>query len=675
MSGLAARIRLVPASQGGYTVKLFETAFPADGDQPVAAGSCADADLGVGGTDPPFDTLLRQWRDPAGASANPQAIGERLYHALHRAGIADAWSALAAQASAVRPFRTFMEVRGDASRLPWELLAVPDPEQEFADFVSFRAHGLLVRAHTAPVGDCTSKCVRVLIVTGSSVLIPAAQPKPAVTSEPEIAAIVRAFQPCDWSVHIEALRRPGSRGELLGAIADVRPHILHFIGHGGVSPRAGAAELALLFDGWAWEAQDIRTDLAKQDFLRLVYLNACHSAPAANASAAAARAFMRVGSAAVIAMQAAVTVESAFELTRAFYSSLADGAPLDAALRAARESVRGLSRAGGLMGRDWGLPVLSVAAPPEQILTFSKYGELIRKCAVHRELMVTKGPFVNRGAERRTVLRSFQPFEPAAQPERGLLIRGSNENNGESGKSWLAMRCLFEFAHVGHEVRRCDLAGGTDEVGYRDVLKRLRHGWPHGPESPMYAPMPADAFAAFDAVMEGLDEKIRDKSEKAVSAAEIDEVFDAFKAGLATLGTRSGLVFVLDTFTKVGCGGLSPDDFRNKIVPKLLTPILIGELEGVRFILVMRESELAPYGVCDAQGQLQLKLAEQPVAPFATESSRQLFDEFCRFAQGVTFDALYEVFKKVYVQDGPRWSPLALSNMAQVVRDALKQHH
>ena len=135
-------------------------------------------------------------------------------------------------------------------------------------------------------------------------------------------------------------------------------NVLHFVGHGffddslelgglifedenGGSKVVTAKELAELL-------QDSRT-------LRLVFLNACEGAVSGRSDsfAGVAQGLVQRCVPAVLAMQFPISDPAAIALSREFYSALADGYPIDAALSEARKAVM---EAGGPL--EWGTPVL-----------------------------------------------------------------------------------------------------------------------------------------------------------------------------------------------------------------------------------------------------------------------------------------------------------------------------
>ena len=121
-------------------------------------------------------------------------------------------------------------------------------------------------------------------------------------------------------------------------------HIFHFVGHGGFDEHADDG-LLMLEDaeerGRRVSAQFIGTLLHDHRPLRLAVLNACEGARASRADpfAGTAQSLVQQGMPAVIAMQFEVTDEAAICFTREFYSALAAGYPVDAALAEARKAI------------------------------------------------------------------------------------------------------------------------------------------------------------------------------------------------------------------------------------------------------------------------------------------------------------------------------------------------
>jgi formylglycine-generating enzyme required for sulfatase activity len=141
-------------------------------------------------------------------------------------------------------------------------------------------------------------------------------------------------------------------------------HILHFIGHGGFDTTRDEGFIALADD--RGEAQRIYATglsrlLVNHRPLRLVLLNACEGARGGRRDlfSSTASILVRRGMPAVLAMQYAITDRAAIEFARAFYESLADGFPVDAAVVEARVAIS-LALPNTL---EWGTPVLHMRAP------------------------------------------------------------------------------------------------------------------------------------------------------------------------------------------------------------------------------------------------------------------------------------------------------------------------
>lgn len=144
-------------------------------------------------------------------------------------------------------------------------------------------------------------------------------------------------------------------------------HIFHFIGHGAFD-KAAQDGVLLIADqagrSWAVSGQTLGTLLNDHRSLRLAILNACEGARASRTDpfAGTAQSLLQQGLPAVIAMQFEITDAAAVTFAHEFYSAIADGLPVDAALSEAR---RAIFASGNEM--EWGTPVLYMRAPDGRI--------------------------------------------------------------------------------------------------------------------------------------------------------------------------------------------------------------------------------------------------------------------------------------------------------------------
>jgi CHAT domain len=147
--------------------------------------------------------------------------------------------------------------------------------------------------------------------------------------------------------------------ELRRAINQQQWHVFHFIGHGGFDHETGEGFIALGGDGggtYRLAASKLGQLLGPHHSLRLVLLNSCESAQVDSRElfSSTATVLMRRGVPAVMAMQYEISDRAAIEFARAFYEAVADGLPVDLAVRDARLAVS-LARPNSL---EWGTPVL-----------------------------------------------------------------------------------------------------------------------------------------------------------------------------------------------------------------------------------------------------------------------------------------------------------------------------
>ena len=144
-------------------------------------------------------------------------------------------------------------------------------------------------------------------------------------------------------------------------------HVFHFIGHGAFD--AAGDEGVLMFEddrrrGHKVSGEHLGTILHDHESLRLVVLNSCEGARPSpqDPFAGTAQGLVRQGIPAVIGMQFEITDDAAITFSRDFYSAIADGFPVDAALAEARKAIF-------TSGNDveWGTPVLHMRTPDGRI--------------------------------------------------------------------------------------------------------------------------------------------------------------------------------------------------------------------------------------------------------------------------------------------------------------------
>lgn len=296
---------------------------------------------------------------------DPQQIGQKLFEALFPPEIHQLYTNSRAiiRDRGKGGLRIKLRLAEDVERLPWELLYDP-----LDDYLALVSHLSLVRylEVAMPSNKLTvDGPLRVLLVAGW----------PGEPNDPlkldladEIAEIRKALQGpvSKGRVFVDVLER-ATLEDLFKRQRTDPFHIVHYLGH-GEAPSDGAPARLLFHDRSGNRAEvdidTVRRTLRNSEALRLVWLNSCSGSVGAEgalygALASAAARFVASGVPAVLANQVRISDLAARELSRAFYTNLADGMPIDVALAEARAEVSVIY----LNSLEWATPVLYMRAP------------------------------------------------------------------------------------------------------------------------------------------------------------------------------------------------------------------------------------------------------------------------------------------------------------------------
>ena len=309
-------------------------------------------------------------RRPSGALAGnalPTAsqareAGRLLYQALFcpglRPGIEDSLRGIDPQQGKGLRFVIDTTDTPELGRLPWEFLYSPEKDDFlFSDRMKPIVRWLDVDEPTPTLK--ISPPLRVLIAFASPGGV-----APLQIGE-ELARLDDALMPLTKRGLISITTLEHTTLERLDeALLNIRPHVLHFIGHGDFN---GGDGLLLLESDTADRAPDPLTGrrlgvLLRNHLnnLRLVFLNSCVGATVSPVDpfGGIAQTLIRRGVPAVIAMQFVIPDKAAIELSRHFYRYLAAGQPVDTALTSARAFLfaRGYEV-------EWGAPALHMRSP------------------------------------------------------------------------------------------------------------------------------------------------------------------------------------------------------------------------------------------------------------------------------------------------------------------------
>ncbi|MET8676736.1 CHAT domain-containing protein [Streptomyces sp. NPDC004647] len=307
-------------------------------------------------------------------------LGERLYASLF-SGRAEALL-LASRDQAAREqreLRIVLEVQSpELARLPWEYMYDPAANEYLAfDHPLIRELQLMVPQRPLSV----AAPLRILGV---------------VCRPPDLARLDVEVEQRQLREALDGLLRRGlvelswvpgqTWRDLQRALVGEKPHVLHFIGHGGFDPRSGEGTLA--FTGEAtgtsrpMSASSFALLLQEHTSLRLVVLNACGTGRAdpRDLFSSVAAALLRKGVPAVVAMQFAISDEAAWQFSRTFYERIAEGSPVHHSVTAARRNMR-IAQEESL---EWGIPMVYLRASSGRIFDIAAFpgtGEPVRGAA------------------------------------------------------------------------------------------------------------------------------------------------------------------------------------------------------------------------------------------------------------------------------------------------------
>ena len=290
------------------------------------------------------------WMDEGtGETADTKAFGERLFHALFQGPVAGIY--VASQVNAA-PARIRLTVDDPTlASIPWELLV--DPGQAGALALRGRfVRGIASEGGARPL--TVDPPLRILLADS------APRDQEALESQLEAREVESALKPVAAQGRIQVktvqhLTLSGLVNALREAAEDDPPrpfHVLHWIGHGIVDPATGAN--VLLFEDETGNSDPIDggrlADVLHDSEIRLVLLNACHSAaptpaqvsaPAAETTRGIAEVLLTSGIPSVVGMRVSVLDTTAHRFAHQFYEALADGRAIDAAVLDARQLVVG----------------------------------------------------------------------------------------------------------------------------------------------------------------------------------------------------------------------------------------------------------------------------------------------------------------------------------------------
>lgn len=536
------------------------------------------------------------------------AVGQRLFEAAFREGVAELWGRLRPLAAVGHRLRVCLDVRPDGLRaLPWELL------RSGTDWVFLNKNVSMWRklepappAQQADVGP-----LRVLLVVCNP-------REPSLMADEELARINGALAGQLGRMHVEILDGPDRAG-LSQRIDRLRPHVLHFIGH--LMPRVTDQGAGLHFN-WVirgssagsvpWQLSTTAVTQLADWSPWLVVINACRtSSDPLDLVGGFAEAFVAAGAHAAVSMQADIDSPAAAVFSAALYAGLGDLAPVDEIVADAR---RQLSRANLRDADEWALPVLLAGADPADVLPIGFAPTTLSiSCVRGRSEYERLRNFLDRYPERRDGWWALDPQFAAAPARSVLVIGGRQMKNHKAGKTWFVHWCLFTCFLRGYRVTYVDLSdpvpcgnqaksGGTKR--WLDVIRMIREACANDRQP---EPLSARAFDRFNALLNALvtgeaadrgqappdgpvtdecrpfNEDRRDAPERA------RQVLAGFLAALREASQDRPHVIAVDNADRI-----LPEDFSDYLYPALIRPIAEDRQSVIRLALVASDEWLGP---------------------------------------------------------------------------------
>jgi len=290
-------------------------------------------------------------------------LGSGLFDAVFRDGVLVAWSrSKDAARQEGRGLRLRLRLTGapDLAAMPWELLYDKSARMFYA------------QSDRTPVVrylDVTNPPLPLTVHGPLRILAVIASPRglPRLDVEREWATICEALAEKERAQLVRVDRLPAPTiGGLQRWLRHNEVHVLHFVGHGYFDDQL--QDGALMFSDPEGRPAPISsavlgTHVRDHDPLRLVVLNACHTARADDADpySGMAQGLIQQEAAAVVAMQFPISDDAAIVFSREFYGAVADGEPLDQAMASTRKALLADH------GAEWATPVLFLRATDGRI--------------------------------------------------------------------------------------------------------------------------------------------------------------------------------------------------------------------------------------------------------------------------------------------------------------------
>jgi hypothetical protein len=352
-------IMALPGSQGRYQVRVVKSPAGEASEQFKLKPSSAWIQDG-----------LRRLEAGFRGTKLLEKLGTALFKAVIHRKIGDIYRTSDGIAKAAdRGLRVWLRIEPpELLVLPWELLFDP-PQRRY-----------LARSWHTPIShyiEVPSPHPRLAVKPPLRLLVVVSSPTnlnelnlPALDVAREKDQIARALH--DWTeaklVAVEMMDNAIVH-EVHDRMRRFQPHVVHFIGHGGLISTNGRERGCLVLEDeqrqWKLVEGEQFCELMDHHNTRLVVLNACKTAASSGVRGMAGMAprLVQAGMPAVVAMRYPILDDAAITFSREFYRALASGLAVDAAVADARKGLFLDEESSKQTDRTWFMPVLFMNAP------------------------------------------------------------------------------------------------------------------------------------------------------------------------------------------------------------------------------------------------------------------------------------------------------------------------
>lgn len=309
-------------------------------------------------------SLFKNWllEDKLAKRLELQTFGSLLYRILFPGSVGRLYERCLAEAQNTRQRLrvqvSFTEESAHMASVPWEFLYQPEKSFFATDvdlvFSRYIRSTIMPRQHAvAPADDSR---LSILLVSSKPVDLG------PVVSNGVIEPIQQFANAYPDLIAVETFNTPTIDG-FLDKIEEVKPHVLHFIGHGHFNEREAKGEIALLDAGrnarWVRDNEFADFFVHMRSIPRLAFLHICEGGAVdfSTTYTGLAPQLIRVGVQAVVAMQYPISNDAAVIFSQAFYHELAKGEPIDNAVQNGRWRMT-TRIPGAYDSRIFGTPVL-----------------------------------------------------------------------------------------------------------------------------------------------------------------------------------------------------------------------------------------------------------------------------------------------------------------------------